>query len=792
VRRLRAKAALLAALCAVGLASCTAGSPRPAGPTGSTPSAPATASSRSTISAGGPRGAASLLATASGVVWAAHLQSGSQTLLRSVDGGQHWRTLQLARAHAGLGVVADFFLGGQHAWAVHERDDGATTVYRTSDGGRTWRATVVPGASRRRNVMFDQIGFADAAHGWLLAVSTSYGVPDALQLAAWRTDDGGASWTQLPARALPLQGLTLAAYAQSPCPTFAPPHLTMAADGTSWLTSGGCEHGAAHPMVWRSTDDGASWSSVALPAPAGGWGNWNVLGQGGASVGSVSIVGSGKSATLVLPVAVGPSSLVVERSADGGRRWRVAGRAADTRGAPVRTPPSELFDPISAAQWVVSAAGGLLETVDGGRSWAYRSARVDDPEQPIWFSSPRLGYRDGADLVAAQRTTDGGRRWTSLPVPAAGAARARWSSDDNYPISTLAASGPRTLLAGGGEGLQRSTDGGRSWTTALGATSPIRQIDVVDAGTAFAVTGDQLLRSLDAGRTWTPIQQPTAGPVEAVQFASASTGLALVLDRAVRTSGIQVVRTADAGRTWQPVRLPAGWSLDGATVAGPRPGAVCLTPSSGWLAAVQGARQAVFASADRGLSWRRVLGPSALPSTTAAIVQIAGCQAATGWALVNDLPPPSDPHGSSFIGYDLLRGGNLGRSWTDVLRSAGNPIRVRRPTALGHPALGPAGSPVGFTTSKSAAWLTTLTQGFGQQDGQVSFAASLDGGLSWIVTRLLASPALGSNWLATASAGAARAWVLLGGAKQSGRALAYATADGGREWQRVSTFTWAR
>jgi photosystem II stability/assembly factor-like uncharacterized protein len=67
-------------------------------------------------------------------------------------------------------------------------------------------------------------------------------------------------------------------------------------------------------------------------------------------------------------VSVGRSRLVVERSLDMGRTWRIAGMV-DTHSLPLQSTRADWFDPVNALEWVVAAPGGLIETTDAGRSW---------------------------------------------------------------------------------------------------------------------------------------------------------------------------------------------------------------------------------------------------------------------------------------------------------------------------------------------------------------------------------------------------------------------------------------
>jgi len=745
-------------------------------------------------SAGGPAGAANVLATSEGVVWSFDNQGGSGVVLRSADGGRHWRVALPAQMPGSCcGLVASYFLGPQDGWAVRADQSGATSVYRTSDGGRRWQRAGVPAAaSLAGSVLFEQIVFADPLHGWLLGVA---GGGSSLAMAWWRTADGGRTWTGLPASGLPLQGLRLASYGKTPCPTFSPPHLAFATARTGWFTEGACGHGPARPVVWRTGDGGRRWVPSALPAPAGGWGRWDVLDGGGTDVGAPYLVGSPRGSSLLVPVAAGTSRLAVERSADGGRTWRIAATVG-TRALPVQTTPAGWFDPVDARRWVLAAPGGLIETANAGRTWSSTRSWLALSGQPVSFTSLDRGFLQGSGLVAAVRTTDGGRTWTREEGPGP---RAELAAQTVGPaVSAIERASPHLAVAAGPAGLQTSTDNGRSWVRRLGVSSPVSQLDLVDRQVGFAVGDGELLRSTDGGVSWQPLLEPAAGAVSSVDFWSPAAGVAAV--------GRALLVTSDGGRTWRPLRLPSGWSVAPILAAGGGPAAVCSTGNGvGWAAATRRGRYEVLVSLDGGRSWRVALASTALPAGAqpgrpAGAVSIAGCSGDAGWVLVAQAAGPGNTVGVP-VTYDLLRSPNLGRSWLDVLRSASS-SQVTRPNVRQPPG-GPQPAPddnsaIGALTvpAPATAWFNTSGEG----SGGLAFGSTGDGGLRWAIhtfpaaqTQPGTAPAprqlpTGDQLLATTALDTTDAWVLFGGPKGHGDSYLYATNDAGEHWRQIAVF----
>ena len=729
-----------------------------------------------------------MLATPGGVIWSFQPGNGEAAVLRSADAGRHWRVALPAQG-ADAGLVASYFLGPDRGWAVQARrrtgKPEITTVFGTSDGGRRWwHSRPLPGDIRitSRFTPDDQITFADARHGWLLGAGTEQGRSpasgfggenDQERLLLWRTTDGGRRWHALPPGSLPLQGLPLL-WVGSNDTCLDQPSVAFANAADGWLSPGACGTGRARPQVWRTSDGGQHWTATALPAPADGWGDW-ATGDGGVDAGVPRVVPSPAGAEILLPVAVGSSDLVIEKSADAGRTRHLAGRLT-TGAAPGPSTPAAWFHPLDASHWVVSAPGRLIETADAGQFWTSVRTAVSLPGVPASFTGPGHGFVQGTGRMAALATSDGGRTWSAEQAP-------RWAGTEpgsvGPAIATVQVVSSRVAVAAGAAGLETSADGGRTWVTRLSVPAPVRQVDVVTDRVWLAVAGGQLLRSTDGGASWRPLYQPLAGPVTEVNFWTAADGVAY-------TGQDTLVVTHDGGERWQPLRLPAGWSIGsgGGVISNLGPASVCFASGgAGWAAATAGHGYGVLVTTDGGRTWRVALKPSVLHGGS-----IAGCAGHTGWVQAANSAPT----------LDLLRSTDLGRTWVDVLRtpSAG---RVRRPGVPGPPG-GPAVAPTDHRVtvllplsvpSAQAAWYT-LADVYGSDIG---LGSTGDAGRSWSgrwLARGRQTPVSrfppARQWLATTALDARRAWVLFAGPQASGVSYLYGTSDAGATWRLLTVF----
>jgi photosystem II stability/assembly factor-like uncharacterized protein len=755
-------------------------------------------------------GAPDLLATPSGVVWSwgASLPSNSE-VFRSSDGGQQWEAkLDVPTPANGYGLTASYFLGAEDAWVIKQNLHGdgvgeTTTVYSTSDGGADWyQSKALPGdVTTCCLILFDQIYFANPDDGWILAAGqdSGPGTPMTLTMLWWRTTDGGRSWSELPASALPWQGRLIGGPSAYPnCPTIGSPHLVFANAEVGWFSEGDCGEGSARPQVWWTTDGGSHWAPEPLPAPASGWGDWFKDGFGGVDVGAPSFFGPPSAPTVLVPVALGKSSLIIERSTDGGRTWGITGQV-ELGLTPQAATPVEWFEALGPGEWLVPTPTEIFSTSDGGNHWSVTRSALD-LHTPAYFTSSSHGFVQGSGVTVAWETADSGRNWAPEPLPAKlyGAATAQMGQ----PVSIIASAGPGLLVAAGNAGLHLSRDGGRAWANTLGPELPVDRLDLVSSEVAFASAGGELLRTTDGGRTWRTVLQPPGGAVLSVEFWSADAGIA-------ETDGPYYV-SYDGGAHWAVLALPDGWEA-GPMNGNGSPGAFCFSgDGTGWAAVSRHDDLAVLVTTDGGQHWAVALAPRALPGAApkkeqsaelpGAELDMAGCQGQEAWALVAQPVSLGNMQGVPYT-FDLLVTEDLGRAWQDVFQAQGSSIvtRPRVPT----PARGPVEANQGFSDwlpqlalspARGALWLTSYDEDFGGE----AFASTGDGGQHWVqldIPGQLARPGEPLppyGCVSTAASSADDGWALFSGPRPKDgpqASVLYVTHDGGKTWARAKTFT---
>lgn len=272
------------------------------------------------------------------------------------------------------------------------------------------------------------------------------------------------------------------------------------------------------------------------------------------------------------------------------------------------TVPGELDPPRSVRRW---AAGRLLvgfgsaasqrwySSPDSGRSWVplpgQPVAGADSGSSGLWFFDAREGLRLQHDGVL-MATDDGGRSWSQRAIVGSGWADSRGLHFVDEATGWVVASGQ----------LLRTDDRGRQWRVVAVPHANVTWAQFVDARigwvAAHTCTSDGqlvlciggLYRTDDAGRSWQALpMSPDA--YQPVAFADSQFGAIVDYSGAI-------LHTADGGRSWASAALDTPLQSGARTIRFDRQG-------RGWVLPVSGPPR-VLRSVDGGRSWRTVMLPT--------------------------------------------------------------------------------------------------------------------------------------------------------------------------------------
>jgi photosystem II stability/assembly factor-like uncharacterized protein len=256
---------------------------------------------------------------------------------RSTDGGRTWTSGVIAGADSLVLVDVEILEPGAACVLGTGFESGIARAYRTSDGGATWTPTY---ERRHPQVFLDGMAFWDPARG------VAFGDPMDSAFLVLRTEDGCRSWSEVPAAGLPSPLDGEAGFAASGTA------IAAAGERHAWIGTGG----GRVARVLRTTDGGRTWSAHETPL------------AGGAAAGLFGVAfrdalhGVAVGGNYQLPADSSPNVLA---TADGGVTWRMVGTTA----------PAGVRYGVRVVETerglVIAAAGptGLGYSTNDGASW---------------------------------------------------------------------------------------------------------------------------------------------------------------------------------------------------------------------------------------------------------------------------------------------------------------------------------------------------------------------------------------------------------------------------------------
>lgn len=349
-------------------------------------------------------------------------------ILRTVDGGIHWRVmLNCLPISSDGGQAAGFvtcnsdFRSSMIASVLEPQANNQVRIYHTSDGGQTWQGSSINARGFNQSVPV----FVDGLHGWFFGTDTFPG-PDSgssyigQNIALFRTSDGGKTWNKIasgPATSqLPVTSDD--AYGTKP-PFTADARITFLNATTGWLIGSNSQaNNITTSWLYVTHNAGVTWHNVGLTFPAQALAFW-IPQFIDADNGLLPIMISGPA-----PAYVHQTSIYATHNA--GKTW------VQEAFVP--------FDVTSAMFTTMNTASATSEddnkvfytTNDGWQHWTKHTV-ISSFKQLYGFTfvSPKLGWAIGenrtgmgapepgdgrrpGEIMSIQQTLDGGLTWREI------------------------------------------------------------------------------------------------------------------------------------------------------------------------------------------------------------------------------------------------------------------------------------------------------------------------------------------------------------------------------------------
>jgi photosystem II stability/assembly factor-like uncharacterized protein len=300
-------------------------------------------------------------------------------------------------------------------------------IYRTDNGGRTWGSSLTPASRSYGVVSPTDVTFVGPNHLWLLRHDGA--AMGSEQVSIFRTGNAGVQWTQTACTAVSeavagcrkASGILFGGHKDN---------IVFESLTHGWITE---SDASGIPSLYVTHDGGYQWVLTrpglprGVPAP-----NARTATYPYGEYQQPIVFGS----FVILPVMVNVcsskgrnttcrSGLYALLSFDGGRTWTASRHIP----APAGDAVSAAWQVMSSHTWWSVAGSRLWGTNDAGQHW--RSTPLHLPGGgrllQIQFVSPTAGWAIAgqtsrndsyAQHVTLLRTSDGGRSWSEVPLPA--------------------------------------------------------------------------------------------------------------------------------------------------------------------------------------------------------------------------------------------------------------------------------------------------------------------------------------------------------------------------------------
>jgi photosystem II stability/assembly factor-like uncharacterized protein len=317
--------------------------------------------------------------------------------------------------------------------------------------------------------------------------------------------------------------------------------MGLAFVGAGCITVNGGATQTADGGVWKSTDRGDTWQQkVAMPTTTGQK----------ASIGGVSVAAIAQDPSDANAIYLGTAENGLYYSYDGGGSWFQPAQLNRGRVPAVAVDPKDKCRVYAAAEnkllktedcsrtwavtyldtrterqtvavlvdhfnpsiiWIANDAGEVLQSKDGGASWASLHAFKSTVVKLVMSPTDSRRVYVATKGAGVWRTDDGGENFTDLAEKYSSITGAK----DLYDL-VVSVSAPDTLILAAKAGLLRTTDAGEKWeqlnllTPAGGAVIYSVAVDPKDANVIYYGTVTAFYKTLNGGVNWAPKKLPTS------------------------------------------------------------------------------------------------------------------------------------------------------------------------------------------------------------------------------------------------------------------------------------------
>ena len=554
-------------------------------------------------------------------------------LWKSTSGGTTWQAISDDLPVTGIGAMAVAASNANILYAGTGNNTLGNGVYRSDDAGATWRHVGLADTKYITGLLIDprdpDVVLASAGSGGNFGSMVFYNNNPSAARGVYRTTDGGRTWSHTLFIDNTTSVVDLATDPVMPDVVFA-------------SVSGGANTTPAGPPIYRSNDDGVTWTRVAAK------------GLTGADFATIAIAPN-TNARRIYAMAGGRGGGLF-RSDDGGDSFTLMTSRLASAGGRLSVDPKN-------PDVMYTMGTSVYRSVDGGRTLdAIKGAPGGDDPHAMWIdpTNPRRMIM-GADQGPAI-TLDGGATWTPWYTMPNGEFYFV-STDNQFPYRIYAAqqdSGTVSILSRSDFGAIRPSD----WYPVSGYEQGHIVSDPLNPRYVYSHGGGHVIVRFDrvtgqSGPVFTPAVDDRFGPRPGMDLSPKDPRWMFVGSQYVYASNDRVTWTRISGDlTSRPDRQgPAG------TIT-----AIAASPLDANLIWVGTQNGLVHLTRDMGKTWTKVSVPRLDEEPTLVIWSMEASSHDAGTAYVGAIDL-SDAHGPA-----LFMTSDFGATWKDI--NAGLPANA--------------------------------------------------------------------------------------------------------------------